>query len=89
MSLVGIPLLTWRKAVLTGVWSGYCYAGTNGHQRWEHHMKRGKRDHNRRNNFWHISLTAAVAALLVHNAINGGPAKARGHVLLSAFTHSP
>ena len=43
-------------------------------------MKRGKRDHNRRNNFWHISLTAAVAALLVHNAINGGPAKARGHV---------
>src|SRR3954463_15435244 len=54
-----------------------------------HHMKRGKRDHNRRNNFWHISLTAAVAALVVHNAINGGPAKARGHVLLSAFTHSP
>jgi hypothetical protein len=52
-------------------------------------MKRGKRDHNRRNNFWHISLTAAVAALVVHNAINGGPAKARGHVLLSAFTHSP
>ena len=87
--LLFIGLLTWRKAVLTGVWSGYCYAGTNGHQRWGHHMKRGKRDHNRRNNFWHISLTAAVAALVVHNAINGGPAKARGHVLLSAFTHSP
>jgi len=52
-------------------------------------MKRGQRDHNRRNNVWHIALTAVVAALLVHNAINGGLAKARGHVLLSAFTHSP
>lgn len=52
-------------------------------------MKRGKRDHNGRNNFWHIALTAVVAALLVHNAIHAGPAKARGHVLLSALTHGP
>jgi hypothetical protein len=47
------------------------------------------RDPNRRHHLWPIALTAVVAALLVHNAINGGPAKARGHIVLSAFTHSP
>ena len=51
--------------------------------------RRKNRDPNRRNHFWQIALTAVVAPLLVHNAINGGPAKARGHVVPSAFTHSP
>ena len=49
----------------------------------------GQEGSQRRNNFWHIALTAVVVALLVHNAINGGPAKARGHVLLLALRHSP
>ena len=30
-------------------------------------------DPNRRHHLWMIALTAVVAALLVHNAINGGP----------------
>ena len=51
--------------------------------------RRRNRDPNRHNHFWQIALTAVVATLLVHNAINGGPAKARGHVVPSALTHSP
>ena len=51
--------------------------------------RRKNRDPNKRNHLWPIALTAVVAALLAHNALNGGPAKARGHVVPSVFTHSP
>jgi hypothetical protein len=53
-------------------------------------MKRGhnKRDDKKRDNLWQLALTAVVAALLVHNAITGGPAKARGYVPPSAFTQT-
>ena len=51
--------------------------------------RRQNGDPNRRHPLWPIALTAVVAALLAHNAINGGPAKARGHIVPSAFTHSP
>ena len=51
--------------------------------------RRQSGDPNRRHHLWMIALTAVVAALLVHIAINSGPAKARGHVVPSAFTQSP
>ena len=51
--------------------------------------RRKSGDPNRRHHLWMIALTAVVAALLVHNALNGDPAKARGHVVPSAFTQSP
>src|SRR3954453_8452341 len=68
---VSAGVKAWRKAVLPGAWSGYCYAGTNGHQRWRHHMKRGKRDHNRRNIFWYIALTADKMARRLWLALQG------------------
>jgi hypothetical protein len=51
--------------------------------------RRQSGDPNRRHHLWMIALTAVVASLLVHNALNGGPAKARGRVMPSAFTQSP
>ena len=53
-------------------------------------MKRGhnKRDYKKRDNLWQLAPTAVVAALLVHNAINSGPAKARGNVPPLAFTQT-
>jgi hypothetical protein len=51
--------------------------------------RRQNGDPNRRHHLWPIALTAVIAALLAHNASNGAPAKARGHVVPSAFTQSP